>query len=1056
MNFRNVLTSVYAYCGSRAKRRVLFQNEFYINVGYTWNNDVINSHRQIMIGHDQGISNSHHRYNCFINETFHIDPIAVAQGSSVGSSGHYWGYIKGNDSQWRHYGNIGRTSVQEYVTWSEIIRNRNTTYGMFQGMTVLYKLREKQKNRQFISNNLDMIMQEVNSYDWMSEKKHDISQNITLKGNFRFRRSNIQRTTHTFRDVFKNNVSFLVGKNKILSKNKFHSMDRESLVIFGEDIKDVKDLIKILMIEEIVSIDSEKAVVFDRGDLRVLNSDENFDASNSRYIVLPWIRKVELNKNIIIMGDFISNGELLAWISYFTSFVSGQLADPYSVKLLLSLDEIKKIMDIKELRKDINYRMIHHLLRWQFISVFHVEYDTWFSLVGVPKRDRFSVIRKHFNFSLDFQPAISKKNLLPVIKMRQISMDYNILFYRSYESNMLGLESELEMSFETLLEIHDQSIFKEISSIIGKKAKRQRMYSVYNNERYEESYMSFSGEKGKKPHAIALKQIQEGTKKSLVAGEFFNNLGVKRGKKALDQEKKEVDIGFIYDGILYDKKISFRGREGGGTEVKIYLDEKEISKGGFNEAERKEGRWEEYDFRTGEKKKETNWKEGKIEWEVEYRKGVREGVFRRYLKGGEMEEEGEYKAGEKVGRWETHAKGEIFVGTYKAGKKILKGKLNKRGKEEGRWEEYDFRTGEKTKEIYWIDGRKVLEVGYKNNKRSGGYVTYYAKGEEKQVGRYEAGEKVGKWIEYDERGNIRIEWEYEDGKKEGEQKEVQYLLNGRKIEITEKYTNGVIGWKKETHSQNVMEEFYIFLEVETMYEAGVPKEERRYAYKEGERYLQLLSSGYQESKNQYRNEREYDKEGKEIEKNLKEQVLKEEGTLGIKKTLNGVGIEAGRVLEGRYQEIWEEDKVMKEVEYKEGKKHGEEIIYDKDGGIRRKIEYKEGIKDGKEVEYYQGGNRKIETWYKKGLKHREQIEWYEDGKEKQKTYWKEGKKHGVRIKRDKEGNIRRRTYYNEGIKVNTEQDIKGDIVKLEDDSLDKTVEELISNVEIVEASATHQ
>ena len=40
--------------------------------------------------------------------------------------------------------------------------------------------------------------------------------------------------------------------------------------------------------------------------------------------------------------------------------------------------------------------------------------------------------------------------------------------------------------------------------------------------------------------------------------------------------------------------------------------------------------------------------------------------------------------------------------------------------------------------------------------------------------------------------------------------------------------------------------------------------------------------------------------------------------------------------------------------------------------------------------------------------------------------------------------------------MNTEQDIKGDIVKLEDDSLDKTVEELISNVEIVEASATHQ
>ena len=1030
-----------------------------------------------------GTKEEYHLENFFQNDTLHMDVRSVAVVTSTGLAGHYWGYIKGHDGKWQLYGNIGATNGTE-VSWSTNHQGReNVIHGMWTGNRAMwtYEVREQDKYKQFVSDNLHVMMQESFPFYGFFQYIDCCTYRpmIKLENNFRFNRFNIQRKDNFFKSTFKNNSPVLLQKHSIPSTNIYKGgVERESLVIFGQDIKEFKDLIQILITENMVTIDLESTVVFDREQLRILYHDESFDQKQTRYLVLPSITEANMNKNIIIIGDFIDNGNLLAWMSYYTSFFAGR-QEEFSVKLLLSLDEIDTLIkDPSKHKKDPNYWMIHHLLKLQYISLFHVEYDTWFSLIGVPAESGFKDVNKYFRQPLSFK-TLKNKNLISILKMSRIASDYNILFLRSYESKVLNLQEKLNINFSILLESHDQSIFKKISSIIGKKAKGQSMYSVYNNERYEESYISFSGEKGKKPHAIALKQIQEGTKKSLVAGEFFNNLGVKGGKKALDQEKKEVDIGFIYDGILYDKKISFRWREGGGTEVKIYLDEKEISKGGFNEAERKEGRWEEYDFRTGEKKKETNWKEGKIEWEVEYRKGVREGVFKKYLKGGEMEEEGEYKAGEKVGRWETHAKGEIFVGTYKAGKKILKGKLNKRGKEEGRWEEYDFRTGEKTKEIYWIDGRKVLEVGYKNNKRSGGYVTYYAKGEEKQVGRYEAGEKVGKWIEYDERGNIRIEWEYEDGKKEGEQKEVQYLLNGRKIEITEKYTNGVIGWKKETHSQNVMEEFYIFLEVETMYEAGVPKEERRYAYKEGERYLQLLSSGYQESKNQYRNEREYDKEGKEIEKNLKEQVLKEEGTLGIKKTLNGVGIEAGRVLEGRYQEIWEEDKVMKEVEYKEGKKHGEEIIYDEDGGIRRKTEYKEGIKDGKEIEkrkgnitrqttyiagekegleviYYTNGKEKRISWYQEGILHGVVIEWYEDGIEKQKTYWKNGKKHGVSIKRDKEGNIRRKTYYNQSVKVNTEYDITGDIVKIEKLGIEASMRELIAKIEVAEESKTQQ
>lgn len=74
-----------------------------------------------------------------------------------------------------------------------------------------------------------------------------------------------------------------------------------------------------------------------------------------------------------------------------------------------------------------------------------------------------------------------------------------------------------------------------------------------------------------------------------------------------------------------------------------------------------------------------------------------------------------------------------------------------------------------------------------------------------------------------------------------------------------------------------------------------------------------------------------------------------------------------------------EGQFRSQINYKNGKKHGEALDYYDSGKLRARINYKEGIKDGKAIWYFDGDNIFRVNMYKNDLKSGLQQKFYKNG-----------------------------------------------------------------------------
>ena len=67
---------------------------------------------------------------------------------------------------------------------------------------------------------------------------------------------------------------------------------------------------------------------------------------------------------------------------------------------------------------------------------------------------------------------------------------------------------------------------------------------------------------------------------------------------------------------------------------------------------------------------------------------------------------------------------------------------------------------------------------------------------------------------------------------------------------------------------------------------------------------------------------------------------------------------------GVYKEYYSGESIKSETSYTDGKKDGEEILYDTNGRIKEKREYKDGTRDGRWSKFYTNGLLKEEITYR--------------------------------------------------------------------------------------------
>jgi antitoxin component YwqK of YwqJK toxin-antitoxin module len=115
--------------------------------------------------------------------------------------------------------------------------------------------------------------------------------------------------------------------------------------------------------------------------------------------------------------------------------------------------------------------------------------------------------------------------------------------------------------------------------------------------------------------------------------------------------------------------------------------------------------------------------------------------------------------------------------------------------------------------------------------------------------------------------------------------------------------------------------------------------------------------------------------------------------------------------EGYWIYLNEKNQVIKEGEYKAGKKISIWKTYFDNGSIKKIIGYENGFKDGHFIEYYKNGSKKNETFYSHGKLNGKWIYWDENGIERMKTEYKDNLKNGLWFKYDTEGKLKERGEY---------------------------------------------
>lgn len=102
----------------------------------------------------------------------------------------------------------------------------------------------------------------------------------------------------------------------------------------------------------------------------------------------------------------------------------------------------------------------------------------------------------------------------------------------------------------------------------------------------------------------------------------------------------------------------------------------------------------------------------------------------------------------------------------------------------------------------------------------------------------------------------------------------------------------------------------------------------------------------------------------------------------------------GKLVNGKVNEYFEDGTLKEEVNYKDGKKHGVQKTFNRDGELRKTVSFNNGYLHGRSESYYSDGSLRVVANYKNDLKHG-LFEWFfENGELESFKNYKDGFDHG--------------------------------------------------------------
>ena len=146
------------------------------------------------------------------------------------------------------------------------------------------------------------------------------------------------------------------------------------------------------------------------------------------------------------------------------------------------------------------------------------------------------------------------------------------------------------------------------------------------------------------------------------------------------------------------------------------------------------------------------------------------------------------------------------------------------------------------------------------------------------------------------------------------------------------------------------------------------------------------------------------------------------------------------LMSGTWEVFYPDGTRKTQTAYKDGLKHGCEILYDESGNLSQKCDYTNGImngrwekyiggvlvekgaysqgkKDGEWIFYSASGAKQRQQGFKNGRPHGKWTEYYSADKKASEGEYKEGLKHGTWKNYDRNGKVLSTTIFSEGQKI---------------------------------------
>ncbi len=144
----------------------------------------------------------------------------------------------------------------------------------------------------------------------------------------------------------------------------------------------------------------------------------------------------------------------------------------------------------------------------------------------------------------------------------------------------------------------------------------------------------------------------------------------------------------------------------------------------------------------------------------------------------------------------------------------------------------------------------------------------------------------------------------------------------------------------------------------------------------------------------------------------KKEIRKEEVSFA---RLEGIVKYEGKPFTGIVYELYGNENRKKQTEYKNGIKHGKEIIFYENGEKKEETEYGNKEKHGKAFKWYENGQIEEEEEFFNEKPHGKHVGWYENGNKRYEVEWNKGKIHGLSIHYDEKGNKKNEFNYENNI-----------------------------------------